>query len=72
MGNAGGLSQVPSKNGNTGKTERNVAVNLGQRAWGTGSTRLWRNLESDWRLVLQLSVDTFNILSDHGIMNMDL
>jgi len=34
------------------------------------STKLWRNFKSDRRFVLQLGVDTSNILSDCGILNM--
>jgi len=35
------------------------------------STNLWKTSQSDWRLVLELAVDTSNIRSDNGILAFD-
>jgi len=35
------------------------------------STNLWKTSQSDWRLVLELAVDTSNIYSDNGILAFD-
>jgi len=35
------------------------------------STNLWKTSHSDWRLVLELAVDTSNIHSDDGILAFD-
>jgi len=66
--NVGGLSQVPSETENDCWTEESPAGDLGQPT--SRVIELSRSSQSDWRPVLQLRVDIFNIHSNCSVVTL--